>query len=93
MKQIPKKKFDSLLTMTRKLQKTHDDCFIDSKIALSQILEMNTGIDWLSFMDLVDCIFRYKGFKPNATNATVYSVLNVLGYEVVGDEDKESESM
>ena len=56
-------------------------------------LQRRTGIDWLSITDLADCILKPKGFKPGASNTTIYAVLNVLGYEVVDDEIQESQSL
>ena len=93
MKRIPKTSFDALLSITRKFHKTGERDLIQAKIALSEQLQKETGVDWLAFFEFADCIFKYHGFKPNASNATIYAVLNSLGYEVVDNEIQESESL
>lgn len=90
MKKIPKKSFDALLTFTRKYWKTGEHDLITAKIALAQSIQNDVGVDWLCFLNIADCILQSNGFKPNASNGTIYSLLNVLGYEVVDDEEQES---
>lgn len=93
MKKISKKMFDSVLRMTRKYWKTGDKDIVIAKIAVSEDLKRETGIDWLAFSDLADCILMPHGFKPSASNDTIYAVLNVLGYEVMDDEEQTSQSL
>lgn len=85
MKQIPKKALDSLMTMTRKYWETGDRDYLISGHALCDMLEKKTGVSWTAFAYLVDGILQHGGFKTRATNATIYEVLKVLGYEVVDD--------
>ena len=90
MKKIPKEKLDSVLTMTRNYWKTGERDLIPARIALTQSLQIDVGVDWLCFLNIADSILQSNGFKRNASNATIYAVLNALGYEVVDDEIQES---
>lgn len=94
MKKIPKKTLDSLLTMTRKYWETGEHDYITCCIALCESLQKATSVDWIAFHNLTGSILQGFGFKPRATNATIYDVLKVLGYEVVDDgKEQTSESL
>ena len=85
-KAIDKEKFDSLLSLTRKYWETGERELITAKIVLCQSLQEDTGVNWSAFLEITDCVLQHGGFKTKANNDTIYSVLRLLGYEVVTDE-------
>ncbi len=96
MKQIPKKTFDALLTITRKYWKLSNNDksdLLECRHALGEVLAKEVGFDWIAILDFTSSILQYHGLNPNASNSTIYSALNVLGYEVVGDEEQTSKSL
>ena len=55
---------------------------LNQRIPLARKLEKETGVDWLSFLDLLDALQRYKGFLDETTMYDVEKVLAVIGWQV-----------
>jgi hypothetical protein len=93
MKKIPKKQFDEVIRLSRKIW--NDDDYTDAikkRIKVAKEIHQTTGLCFTAIMDIIDCIIRPSGFMAGADNEMIYLILRVLGWEVV-DEDKESESL
>lgn len=90
MKQINKALLDELMRLERKYWKTHDTDILPYRIEMAKRLSeqaFGNQDHWLGFSGIVDSILGGKGLalKSGATNAVVYKVLEVLGFEVVED--------
>lgn len=85
MKQIPKKKFDAVLDISREWWAGNNEELLPKRIDLAKTIK---EIDWLPIVDLVDSILNPMGFAPDAENDEIYSVLRVLGWEVVDHEQE-----
>lgn len=55
---------------------------LNKRISLAQKIDKAAGVDWLALVDLLECIFLSRGFKPDATFEDVERVLSVLGWQV-----------
>lgn len=92
MKKIPKKQFDEVIRLSRKIWDDGCTDTIKKRIKVAQEIYQTTGLCFTVIMDIVDCIIRPSGFMAGADNEMIYLILRVLGWEVV-DEDKESKSL
>lgn len=82
---IPRKELSKLVELgetmrTGTIDEAHDA--MNERIPLSRKLEKETGVDWLSFLDLLDALQRYKGFLEETTMDDVEKVLAVIGWQV-----------
>lgn len=91
MKKLNKKVLDKCIEMTRQLWS--GVIALDSFIRERQTVAKESGANWLVLLDLLDSILVYNGFKPEASNSEIYDILNMLGWEVVGEEIETSESV
>lgn len=85
-KQIPKDKLDRIIAKHKELWSVN--C-VDSKIVVAECHEMASELaldvfplHWLSITDFINAIVCPSGFCPDATNETIYTALNALGWEV-----------
>jgi hypothetical protein len=84
---IPRKELKKLVELTTTMKDAsviggdfHEA--LNKRIPVAQKLSRKTGLDWLPFLDLLDSIIRFNGFKPEATLEDVERVLSVLGWQV-----------
>lgn len=82
---IPRKELSKLVELgeimrTGSIDEAQDA--LNQRIPLSRKLEKETGVDWLSFLDLLDALQRYKGFLEETTMDDVEKVLAVIGCQV-----------
>lgn len=92
MKKVKKKALDKCIEMTR--QFWNCECsgteFLTERISVAK----ESGIEWDCLLNILDSILAGFGFAPEATNWNIYCVLQMLGCEVVDDEEVEtSESL
>lgn len=57
---------------------------------LSKELCEQTGVDWISWLNLIWALMDRGGFMYNTTNDDIYRFLNAIGVEIV-DEDGNSD--
>lgn len=91
MKKIPKKLLDKLICNNRKIWKNpggSNDELHQMNCYLAKDIESVCGLDWLAVSDFVFSIIMRRGFRPNATNAEIYAVITLLGWEVVDDVEE-----
>lgn len=82
---IPRKELSKLVELgeiMRTGNQTEFQLALNQRIPLAQKLNRETGVDWLSFLDLLDAIQRHDGFMEEATMEDVEQVLSVLGWKV-----------
>ena len=82
---IPRKELSKLVELgeimrTGSIDEAQDA--LNQRIPLSRKLEKETGVDWLSFLDLLDALQRYKGFLEETTIDDVERMLAVIGWQV-----------
>ena len=89
MKIIPKGQLDEIIELTRNYWngKDADRRLLQDRIDKAIELEQSVCVAWLTDIDFVDSIIRRIGFFPNAENDVIYSVLQVLGWEVADDAE------
>ena len=95
MKKIPKKQFDEIIDLTRQYwDAAPEDGLqtVPTRINAAMELEKKIGVMWIAITDLLSAIIGHRGFCPDAKNDEIYSVLRILGWEVV-DENQTSESL
>lgn len=82
---IPRKELSKLVELgeimrTGSIDEAQDA--LNQRIPLSRKLEKETGVDWLSFLDLLDALQRYKGYLEETTIDDVERMLAVIGWQV-----------
>lgn len=82
---IPRKELSKLVELgeimrTGSIDEAQDA--LNQRIPLSRKLEKETGVDWLSFLDLLDALHRYKGYLEETTIDDVERMLAVIGWQV-----------
>ncbi len=85
MKKISKVHLDKIIRMSRELYSgrcTNVDALVTDRIVEAKALAEEVGLNWLVPLDFIDCIVLDGGLKPDAENEFIYSVLNLLGWEV-----------
>ena len=89
MKQINKATLDELIRLERKYWETSDTDILDARIKTAfELSSQAFGCDlsWIKFADIVSSIVGGShALKPKATNADIYKVLELLGFEVADD--------
>jgi hypothetical protein len=94
MKKINKRILDECIELTRLYwgesgdEKRYDN-ILDDRFKWAR----TSGVKWSPLLNLLDGILASNGFAPEASNWDVYLVLRLLGWEVVDEEVKESESL
>lgn len=83
MKKVPKILIDSFLLSVNRFWKYGGSS--DPVVDMAKVLEKYTGVDWISWKDLVDSIFCGSGFNQDLTDEQFYEILKVLGVEVVDE--------
>lgn len=84
-KVIPRKALSKLVELGEIMRTgTHEEfqLALDQRIPVAHKLEKETGVDWLSFLDLLDALQRHNGFLEETTVDDVERVLSVLGWQV-----------
>lgn len=82
---IPRKELSKLVELGEIMRTGSIDEAQDAqnqRIPLSRKLEKETGVDWLSFLDLLDALQRYKGYLEETTIDDVERMLAVIGWQV-----------
>lgn len=87
MKKIPKHLLDKQIEATRLYWTVGGEAYLNTMLLTSQKIEKATGICFCAVWDGVSSILKPSGFNPGADNEVIYSVLNVLGWEVVDEEN------
>ena len=94
-KTLPKAKLDAAIVAVREY------CALDFKEvtehhremaghALDVCIEVTCGTgSGVSVFELLECVFRSHGIKPDATNEDIYKLLDWLGWQVVDDEQSD----
>jgi hypothetical protein len=83
---IPKTKIQEIIDLTREFvaaELADIDDPIQKRILAAKKLDKEVGINWISFIDLMDSILRYRGFMPDADDDVIYQVLALVGVELV----------
>ena len=82
-KRIPKYLLDEAINADREYWSLRSDpgC-LERSVSLHRRIEDVSGIDWISFHQLLSAILSFRGLKPSATNEDIYAVLSALGWEV-----------
>ena len=57
----------------------------DSYVAVAELLEKLTNVDWLYWKDLGDAILTQDGFNKDITHEQFCEILKILGVEVVDE--------
>lgn len=97
MRTIQKETFDRLIRLERKYHKTGDTDLLDARIrAGEQLAEQEMGkraatvSGWLKFCDLASAIVGGRhSLKPDISDADLYEIMRILGYEVVDGKEPE----
>ena len=92
MKKIPKKKLDEIIDLTRQYWESGNSELLQERIDKAMDLRADTSLDWYACVNLMDGILQPNGFLSHAENDEIYSVLRILGWEAV-DEEQTSESL
>lgn len=82
---IPRKELSKLVELGEIMRTGSNDEFqlaLNQRIPLAQKLNRETGVEWLSFLDLLDALQRHDGFLAETTMEDVERVLSVLGWQV-----------
>lgn len=82
---IPRKELSKLVELGETMRTgTIDEAqdAMNERIPLARKLEKETGVDWLSFLDLLDALQRYKGYLEETTIDDVERMLAVIGWQV-----------
>lgn len=85
MKTIKKMDLDILIDKTREvysLGAKNLDSLITDRIVIAKAIAEQNGLNWLSLIDLIDCIMVPDGLKEGASNEEIYQILNLLGWDV-----------
>lgn len=85
MKTIKKTDLDILIDKTREmysLDAKNLDSLITDRIVIAKAIAEKNGLNWLSPIDLIDCIMVPDGLKEDASNEEIYQILNLLGWGV-----------
>lgn len=89
MKQIKKSTLDELIRLERKYYRTHDTDILPGTHSKGFDLSnqaFGRDLSWIKFTDLVSAIVGGpSALKPHATNADIYAIFGILGFEVVDD--------
>lgn len=89
MKTISKHNLDEVIRLTKKYYETGNKDFLSVREVSRDKLSMEAfgnDLQWCAFTDLVGSIIGGYGLNKNATNADIYRVFEVLGYEIKGTE-------
>jgi hypothetical protein len=84
MKKINKKKLDSLIKMEQLYWRGNND-IMPGIIALSGEIEKESKIGTFAPEQFISAIVKPNGFNPDASNELIYTVLQLLGWEVVSE--------
>jgi len=82
---IPRRELSKLVELGEIMRTGSNDEFqeaLNQRIPLAQKLNRETGVEWLSFLDLLDALQRTAGFLEETTMEDVERVLSVLGWQV-----------
>ena len=82
---IPRKELKKLVELGEIMRTGSNDEFqeaLNQRIPLAQKLSRETGVEWLSFLDLLDALQRTAGFLKETTMEDVERVLTALGWKV-----------
>lgn len=82
---IPRKELSKLVELGEIMRTGSNDEFqlaLNQRIPLAQKLNRETGVEWLSFLDLLDALQRHDGFLAETTMEDVERVLSLLGWQV-----------
>ena len=82
---IPRKELKKLVELGEIMRTGSNDEFLEAlnqRIPLAQKLNRETGVEWLSFLDLLDALQRTDGFLKETTMEDVERVLTALGWKV-----------
>lgn len=82
-KKVSKAIVESFLLEARRFW--HYDGSYDSYVAIAELLEKFTGIDWVYWKDLADSILAQDGFNKDATDEDFFGILKIIGLEVVDE--------
>lgn len=85
MKKIPKKLLDDCIEACRAFWGSGNKCLLFPMHEKAETLGKAIGLDGFVVSDFISCIAKGWGFCPDAENEKIYSVLRVLGWEVVND--------
>ena len=87
MKKMPKHLLDKQIEVTRQYWDGGGQAALNEMGFTSHKIEAVTGVCFCAAWDFVSSILKPSGFHPGADNEVIYSVLNVLGWEVVDEEN------
>lgn len=82
---IPRKELSKLVQLGETMRTAGHEEFqfaLNQRISIAQKLERETGVDWLSFLDLLDALQRTDGFLEETTMEDVERVLSAIGWQV-----------
>lgn len=82
---IPRRELSKLVELGEIMRTGSNDEFqeaLNQRIPLAQKLNRETGVEWISFLDLLDALQRTAGFLEETTMEDVERVLSVLGWQV-----------
>lgn len=88
MKTVRKSFIDRLIKQTKQYNNLNfgeGDTFLDKANTYAKMLELETGVCWCSWRDLISSILRGRGFNEYASNHDIYNCLKALGWVVVDD--------
>lgn len=89
MKQISKKPLDEVIAITRQSwEASYEEGRDKWQKRIDLAVETVKEIGWSPLIDFLDGILSSNGFAPDATNDEIYSVLRILGWEVVDHEQE-----
>ena len=89
MKKIPKGLLDRMIDNCRKWWIENDEDAMSEYHGIAMQIGRKIKVNWFSIADVACVALRRDGFAPDAPNETIYAVLNVLGWEVVDENESE----
>ncbi len=92
MKKIPKKLLDALIYLERLYWENGDFDLLAAMNTVCFEIEDECALDWSSIRNFVSSVYQTNGLSPKADKETIYSVLNLFGWEV-SNEVEESEGL
>lgn len=87
---IRKDTLDGLIKAIRDFYKTGDNKVLVNKMTLSDELEKESGVSWMSWSELIESLIGGSHLSFDASNKTIYKILEELSIDII-DSTKEEE--